>query len=292
MTGMYEQVRPGIGHNQPDEYAEEKKHQKWERWAKKRTFVRALEGTYSHLYKALLEEKRVYPSRDVPWKGGPGQFGKSVISPQATSIIQSMESHIEAYAPGAYGQKHGHLNSAVFYVLKGRGLAEFPRAIRNAHERRQSRGHALGAFRRRFDQAPRPSSPGHARMLRRSLHAVPQGRRALGQAPAHVGGDRLRGRRIRLRPALGHAVRLPRCLQVGVGRGAEEVRVERGRLHLHPTVHHASALRDRGDAAHHDEQPHGQGDGLRLVRPGREGPGIRAQQSVGAVRPTEPADAG
>src|SRR5262249_2662276 len=71
MTGMYDQVRPGIGHNQPDEYAEEKKHEKWERWAKKRTFVRALEGTYSHLYKALLEEKRVYPSRDVPWKGGP-----------------------------------------------------------------------------------------------------------------------------------------------------------------------------------------------------------------------------
>jgi mannose-6-phosphate isomerase-like protein (cupin superfamily) len=121
MTGMYEQVRPGIGHNQPDEYAEEKKHQRWERWAKKRTFVRALEGTYSHLYKALLEQKRVYSSCDVPWKGGPGQFGKSVISPQATSIIQSMESHIEAYAPGAYGQKHGHLNSAVFYVLKGRG---------------------------------------------------------------------------------------------------------------------------------------------------------------------------
>jgi len=45
MTGMYDQVRPGIGHNQPDEYAEEKKHEKWERWAKKRTFVRALEGT-------------------------------------------------------------------------------------------------------------------------------------------------------------------------------------------------------------------------------------------------------
>jgi len=72
-------------------------------------------------YKALLEEKRVYPSKDVPWKGGPGQFGKSVISPQATSVVQSMESHIEAYAPSAYGQKHGHLNSAVFYVLKGRG---------------------------------------------------------------------------------------------------------------------------------------------------------------------------
>ena len=60
MTGMYEQTRPGIGHNQPDDYAEEKKHQKWERWAKKRTFVRALEGTYSHLYKALLDQPRVY----------------------------------------------------------------------------------------------------------------------------------------------------------------------------------------------------------------------------------------
>src|SRR5260370_15198637 len=121
MTGMYEQARPGIGHNQPDEYAEEKKHEKWERGAKKRTCVRALEGTYSLLYKALLEEKRVYPSSEVPWKGGPGQFGKSVVSPQATNVIQSMESHIEAYAPSAYGQKHGHLNSAVFYVLKGHG---------------------------------------------------------------------------------------------------------------------------------------------------------------------------
>jgi hypothetical protein len=96
MTGMYEQARPGIGHNQPDEYAEEKKHEKWERWAKKRTFVRALEGTYSHLYKALLEEKRVYPSNEVPWKGGPGQFGKS----QATGVINRWD-RISGHAPGA-----------------------------------------------------------------------------------------------------------------------------------------------------------------------------------------------
>ena len=119
MTGMYEQARPGIGHNQPDEYAEEKKHEKWERWAKKRTFVRALEGTYSHLYKALLEEKRVYPSRDVPWKGGPGQFGKSVISPQATGIIQSLESHIEAYAPGAYGVGQGRAGDGTTHASTG-----------------------------------------------------------------------------------------------------------------------------------------------------------------------------
>src|SRR5262245_24088430 len=117
MTGVIE--APGIGHNQPDPLEMEKKNQKWDRWAKKRTFVRALEGTYSHLYKALKEEKRVYSAQDVAWKGGPQMFGKSIISPQATAIIQSIESHIEAYAPKTGGQKHGHLNSAVFYVLKG-----------------------------------------------------------------------------------------------------------------------------------------------------------------------------
>ena len=48
MTGILE--NPGVGHNQPDAEKAEKENQHWERWAKKRTFVRALEGTYSHLY--------------------------------------------------------------------------------------------------------------------------------------------------------------------------------------------------------------------------------------------------
>jgi mannose-6-phosphate isomerase-like protein (cupin superfamily) len=120
MTGLIDGI-PGEGHNKPPEDAAEKENQHWDRWAKKRTFVRALEGTYSHLYKSLIEEPRVYSSKDVQWKGGPGHFGKSVISPQAAAVTQSIESHIEAYAPGASGQKHGHLNSAVFYVLKGHG---------------------------------------------------------------------------------------------------------------------------------------------------------------------------
>jgi len=93
----------------------------WARWQKKRTFVRALEGTYSHLTKELLDQPRVYSSADVPWKGGPQVFGKHIISPGSARITQSMETHIEAYGPGAYGQKHGHLNSAVFFVIKGRG---------------------------------------------------------------------------------------------------------------------------------------------------------------------------
>ena len=49
MTGILENI-PGQGHNNPPEEGVEKEHQHWERWAKKRTFVRALEGTYSHLY--------------------------------------------------------------------------------------------------------------------------------------------------------------------------------------------------------------------------------------------------
>ena len=93
----------------------------WDAWQKKRVFVRALEGTYSHLTKELLEQPRVYSSKDMPWKGGPQHYGKFVISPQRNKVVQSIETHIEAYGPGAYGQKHGHLNSAVFYVIKGRG---------------------------------------------------------------------------------------------------------------------------------------------------------------------------
>ena len=50
-------------------------------------------------------------------------------------------------------------------------------------------------------------------------------------------------RRRRLRPALGSEVRLPRRLQMGMGRRAQEVRVEARRLHLHPAVHHAPAFR-------------------------------------------------
>jgi mannose-6-phosphate isomerase-like protein (cupin superfamily) len=114
------QSPPSEGHNKPPNN-QDSDNQIWERWAKKRTFVRALEGTYSHLYEQLLNQPRVYSSRDVPWKGGPGLYGKHIISPQAAQITQSIETHLEVLAPGAYGQKHGHLNSAVFYVIKGQG---------------------------------------------------------------------------------------------------------------------------------------------------------------------------
>jgi gentisate 1,2-dioxygenase len=105
---------PAAGHNREAPVV-------WERWQKKRTFVRALEGTYSELTRALLEQPRVLSFRDKPWKGGPQHYSKTGITPGTTAVGQSIETHIEAYGPGAFGQKHGHLNSAVFFVIKGRG---------------------------------------------------------------------------------------------------------------------------------------------------------------------------
>jgi mannose-6-phosphate isomerase-like protein (cupin superfamily) len=93
----------------------------WERWSKKRTFVRALEGTYGELKDELYSQPRVYKSTDLKWKGGPQNFGKKVINPQACRVAQSIEAHIDVFAPGGYGQIHGHMNSAVFFVLKGKG---------------------------------------------------------------------------------------------------------------------------------------------------------------------------
>jgi hypothetical protein len=65
MTGLYDRT-PGHGHNHPHDHDDD---EIWERWPKKRVFVRQLEGTYSNLYQALIEQPRVYSSRDVPWKG-------------------------------------------------------------------------------------------------------------------------------------------------------------------------------------------------------------------------------
>ncbi len=104
----------GIGHN--------KEPVVWERWTRKRVFVRALEGTYGDLIKDLFNQPRVYSSSDLKWHGGPQHYGKKVINPQACRVAQSIETHVEAFMPGGRGQRHGHMNSAVFFVLKGNGM--------------------------------------------------------------------------------------------------------------------------------------------------------------------------
>ena len=104
----------GIGHNRPKEVV-------WERWQRKRTFVRALEGTYGELQEELYNQPRVYSAADQEWRGGPQLFDKSIVNPMKTDIAQSIETHISVIAPKGTGQRHGHMNSAIFYCLRGKG---------------------------------------------------------------------------------------------------------------------------------------------------------------------------
>src|SRR5512141_1736998 len=98
-----------------------KEEVKWERWQKKRIFVREVSGKYGEAYRQLLEQPRVDKSKAKPFKGGPTKFGKNIINPQSTMVAQAIETHIDVLAPGSHGQKHGHMNSAVFYILEGKG---------------------------------------------------------------------------------------------------------------------------------------------------------------------------
>lgn len=109
-----ERSEPGPGHNRAKEVV-------WERWQKKRTFVRALEGTYGELQQGLMDQPRIYKSGDWRWKGGPQYFDKPIVNPQRTDIAQSIETHLSVIAPGGTGQRHGHMNSALFYVISGKG---------------------------------------------------------------------------------------------------------------------------------------------------------------------------
>jgi mannose-6-phosphate isomerase-like protein (cupin superfamily) len=108
---------PGPGHNQGPERGEVV----WTFWKKKRTFVRALEGTYGEVYKSLYAQPRIYPGAGFHWEGGPQFWAKAVINPGAVQIAQSIECHINLLAPHSVSQKHGHMNSAVLYILSGKG---------------------------------------------------------------------------------------------------------------------------------------------------------------------------
>lgn len=88
---------------------------------KRRIFVREVAGAYSEIYRQLGERPRVFSEKQVAFKGGPQHFVKGVINPGRDSGTQLFECHIDVYAPGAHGQRHAHMNSAVFYILEGEG---------------------------------------------------------------------------------------------------------------------------------------------------------------------------
>ena len=78
----------------------------WERWQKKRTFVRALEGTYGELKEELYCQPRVYKTSDLKWKGGPRHFGKKAINPQANRIARWLREGFGVEAETLVGVDH------------------------------------------------------------------------------------------------------------------------------------------------------------------------------------------
>jgi len=97
---------------------------RYKHWVKSRTFVRAIEGKYGEIYRNIYSQPRVLSTKTIPWTGGPMHFGKFIVSPTLTStplLTQAIEAHIQVLAPGGYSQKHGHMNSAVAYILEGKG---------------------------------------------------------------------------------------------------------------------------------------------------------------------------
>ena len=82
----------GSGQNQPEVV--------WDRWVKKRTFFRALVGTYGEMKQGLYDQKRVFSTNDMEWKGGPQAYGKHVINPKDIQVAQSIETHIHVFVPG------------------------------------------------------------------------------------------------------------------------------------------------------------------------------------------------
>ncbi len=85
-----------------------------------RTFVRAVVGQYDELVETLATGPRVFHTKEMPIHGGPVFFGKDIMSPGKGST-QAFHVHVETIAPGGKSQKHAHMNSAVLYILEGKG---------------------------------------------------------------------------------------------------------------------------------------------------------------------------
>ncbi len=88
---------------------------------RRRIFVGEIAGAYGELYRELFSRPRVYAAKAVAFRGGPQHWVRGVINPGRTPATQLFECHIDVYAPGAHGQRHAHMNSAVFYILDGEG---------------------------------------------------------------------------------------------------------------------------------------------------------------------------
>ena len=108
-----------VGHNSAalDELRANLFHNK-----KDRVFVRGIQGEYN--VTAELDRLRAVPrvrkAKETAFIDGPLCFSRHYVEPK-DGITQTFHMHLEEYAPGAFSQKHGHVNEAAFYILDGKG---------------------------------------------------------------------------------------------------------------------------------------------------------------------------
>lgn len=94
--------------------------EEWERPG--RIHVRSIIGDYDldDERKRLRELPRIIRSDELPWKGGPRMFNKTLLDPRSGGP-QTLYVHMKEFLPGTASQLHGHQNPALMYVLQGRG---------------------------------------------------------------------------------------------------------------------------------------------------------------------------
>jgi len=88
----------------------------------RRIFVKELAGRYGQVYKQIFEGPRVIHTKTAKkWSATPQLFQKSVMTPQDFSSSQLFHCGLKILAPGGKSNNHGHMNTAIFYILEGNG---------------------------------------------------------------------------------------------------------------------------------------------------------------------------
>ncbi len=88
-----------------------------------RVFVRAIASTKYSLSEERARMRsvpRVYKTSNFKWRGGPQVWHKNILNP-SMGIMQTLQASYEELAPGSKSQRHGHQNSALLFVLEGKG---------------------------------------------------------------------------------------------------------------------------------------------------------------------------
>ena len=88
-----------------------------------RVFVREIESGGYSLREEMARQRngnRVFKASESSWHGGPQKWNRDLVNP-ASGLLQTLQSSFELLGPGGKSQNHGHQNTALLYVVEGRG---------------------------------------------------------------------------------------------------------------------------------------------------------------------------